>query len=162
MTIRAATAEDLEGIRLIYVDAILHTTAVYEYEPFDAAYMQRWQEDKKANNFPVYVAEEENIVAGFCTYGTFRARAAYYPSKEHSVYVHPEYRSRGLGNALLEKIIAVAKQDGVHTLIGGIDATNEVSIALHKKFGFAEVGNLKEVAYKFDRWLDLVFVQKVL
>jgi phosphinothricin acetyltransferase len=162
MEIRPATTADLEGIRKIYEDAILNTTAVYEYEPFDMAYMQRWWEEKNTHNFPVHVAVEENKIVGFCTYGIFRARPAYYPTKEHSVYVHPEYRGMGIGKMLLEKIIALAKTEGVHTLIGGIDATNQTSIALHEQFGFETVGHLKQVAYKFDRWLDLVFMQKLI
>jgi L-amino acid N-acyltransferase len=162
MNIRTATHADLEIIQEIFNDAILHSTAVYEYEIFTMDYIKKWYEDKIAHAFPVLVLELENRVAGFCTYGTFRQRAAYRTTMEHSVYVHPEFRNQGLGKVLLKTIMESAATNGVHALIGGIDSSNEQSIVLHEKFGFKEVGRLPEVAFKFGKWLDLVFMEIIL
>jgi L-amino acid N-acyltransferase len=161
-SVRAAQISDLCYIQEMYNDAIAHTTAVYEYDPFDEAYMERWWKDKQAGNWPVMVFEKEGDVIAFGTYGTFRARAAYVSCVEHSLYVSHKHQGQGLGKHMLKVLIQMARQDGRHTMIAGIDATNEGSIGLHEKFGFREVGRMPEVAYKFDRWLDLVLLQLIL
>lgn len=157
--LRPARFEDLEAILGIYNEAIETTTAIYEYALFDMAYIHRWWEQKCEASHPVIVAEVEGQVAGFATYGVFRARAAYRTTMEHSVYVHSTFRGSGLGKMLLEHIIDKARNNHVHVLIGGIDADNTLSIALHERFGFRIAGRLHEVAHKFDRWLDLVFME---
>jgi phosphinothricin acetyltransferase len=159
---RMAVEADLEGIRQIYNDAIANTTAVYEYEPFTEAYMQQWFSEKCSRQFPVVVAVSENTVAGFATYGVFRTRAAYFRTMEHSVYVHPGFRQQGIGRDLLRQIEEKARANGVHVLVGGIDAENELSIKLHLEEGFKMAGRIHQAAWKFERWLDLVFVEKVL
>lgn len=160
--IRLATIKDLDIILDIYNHAIKHTTAVYSYDPYTPEMMQDWFEDKKANNFPVYVSTENNEVTGFVTYGKFRMRPAYQHTAEHSIYVHHKHRRKGIAKALMPFIIEVARQNNVHTLIGGIDAENEVSILFHEQFGFNKVAHIKEAGFKFDRWLDLVFMQLIL
>lgn len=162
MIIRAAQQSDLEEIRLIYNHAIHHTTAVYEYEPFSEEYIIGWFNSKSAQGFPVIVAIEDDRLVAFASYGAFRMRAAYQHTMEHSVYVHHEFRGKGIGKIMLSAIIESAKKNNIHALIGGIDSTNELSILMHKKMGFQQVGYLPEVAFKFGRWLDLVFVQKIL
>ncbi len=162
MKLRAATHADLEQIRLIYNDAIANTTAVYEYEPFTTAHMEAWFSEKTDKQFPVIVADLDGKVAGFATYGTFRARAAYFRTMEHSVYVHPDFRRQGLGKILLKEIIRLAKENQVHVLVGGIDAENELSIKLHLYEGFKIAGTIHQAAWKFERWLDLVFMEKIL
>jgi L-amino acid N-acyltransferase len=161
-SVRAAQISDLCYIQEMYNDAIARTTAVYEYDPFDAAYMERWWKDKQAGNWPVIVFEQEGDVIAFGTYGTFRARAAYVSCVEHSLYVSHRHQGQGLGKHMLKVLIQMAREDGRHSMIAGIDATNEGSIRLHEKFGFREVGRMPEVAYKFDRWLDLVLLQLIL
>jgi L-amino acid N-acyltransferase YncA len=160
--IREATANDLDEIQTIYNEAILNTTAIYEYDPFDSAYIHEWWNQRITNNWPVIVAVCEEKVVGFATYGTFRARTAYRTTCEHSVYVLENQRGKGLGKTLLQSIVTAARNNGVHVLIGGIDADNQLSIALHESEGFTIAGHLHEVAYKFDRWLDLVFMEKKL
>jgi phosphinothricin acetyltransferase len=160
--LRPARFDDLEAILGIYNEAIETTTAIYEYACFDNTYMQHWWQQKTDNAQPVIVAEVDGMVVGFATYGVFRARAAYRTTMEHSVYVLGAFRGRGLGKSLLEDIIGRAKSAGVHVLIGGIDAENELSIQLHEKLGFRRAGRLHEVAFKFNRWLDLVFVELIL
>ncbi|MFM7234815.1 MAG: N-acetyltransferase family protein [Flavobacteriales bacterium] len=160
--IREATADDLDSIQTIYNEAILNTTAIYEYAPFDSAYMNEWWNQRITHCWPVLVAEHDEKVVGFATYGTFRARTAYRTTCEHSVYVLENYRGKGLGKTLLQSIVKAARANGVHVLIGGIDADNQLSIVLHESEGFRIAGHLHEVAFKFDRWLDLVFMEKKL
>lgn len=160
--IRAAGIEDLKGIQEIYNEAIANTTAVYEYEPFTDTYIQKWFEEKTANSQPVIVADANGQVAGFATYGIFRQRAAYHRTMEHSVYVHPQFQGQGIGRTLLREIIKKAAGSGVHVLVGGIDAENTKSIRLHESEGFQIAGTIHEAAWKFERWLDLVFVEKKL
>jgi L-amino acid N-acyltransferase YncA len=162
ITLRNAQESDLEGIRHIYNDAIANTTAVYEYEPFTTDFIEQWFKGKEDQHFPVIVAEVDGTVAGFATYGTFRARAAYFRTMEHSVYVHPELRRQGIGKILLKEIISVAQSNQVHVLVGGIDAENELSIKLHLDEGFKIAGTIHQAAWKFERWLDLVFMEKIL
>jgi len=162
MNIRSATHRDLDTILEMYNDAIAHSTAVYEYEPFSQDYIQHWFNEKLKNDHPILVAEENSNVVGFSTFGPFRTRAAYKTTAEHSVYVKKTSQGQGIGKRLVLAIIEEAKKRKVHALIGGIDSTNEESIAFHEKLGFVQVGKLPEVAFKFDKWLDLVFVQKIL
>lgn len=160
--IRPAEEKDLQGILEIYNDAILNTTAIYNYKPYTKAEIEHWFADKKRDNHPVFVTEIDNKIAGFVTYGPFRVRPAYKYSIEHSVYVHPDFRKRGIAKKLLAMIIEVARENNYHAIVAGIDADNKVSIELHKQFHFVEVGHIKQVGYKFNRWLDLTFMELVL
>lgn len=160
--IRSAIEKDLDAILTIYNDAILNTTAVYDYNPHTPKMRFDWFIDKKAHNFPVLVAEKDGIVGGFATYGPFRNWAAYQHTAEHSVYVHPDFRGQGIAKLLLKRIIETAQSNGVHTLIAGIDSDNAVSIYLHQQFGFKEVALFHEVGYKFGRWLNLQCLQLIL
>ncbi len=162
IVIRKATVNDLEAILSIYNEAIANTTAIYEYAGFDQAYIEQWWDQKQHAQHPVLVAECEGTCAGFATYGVFRNRAAYHTTMEHSVYVNPDYQGRGIGRKLLQSIEQSARQSNVHVLIGGIDAENKVSIRLHEQEGFRQAAHLHQVAFKFDRWLDLVFVEKII
>ncbi len=162
MNIRPAKTDDLTDILSMYNDAILNTTAVYEYEPFTETYINHWFKEKEASHFPVLIAENESGILGFATYGTFRHRSAYRTTAEHSVYVKSEFQGQGFGKILLDAILEEAKRNGIHVLVGGIDSSNLISIQLHQKFGFEEVARMKEVAFKFDKWLDLVLMQKIL
>ncbi|MCI3919540.1 GNAT family N-acetyltransferase [Paenibacillus sp. TRM 82003] len=161
--IRAARKEDIPGILEIYNDAILHTTAVYDYEAHTLAMREAWFEAKQSEGFPVLVWEDVGgRVAGFASFGPFRAWAAYRYTVEHSVYVHRDCRGRGLGLALLRAIIAAAEEGGFAVMVAGIDASNEASIRLHEKLGFEPAGTIRRAGYKFDRWLDLTFYQRML
>jgi len=160
--IRPAIHSDLNAILNIYNEAIERTTAIYEYDPFHFSYIDNWWQQRLNEGWPVIVMETEGQVVGFATYGTFRARAAYRTTMEHSVYVLESQRGKGFGKLLLSAIIEAARNNNVHVLIGGIDADNKLSISLHEAQGFRVAGHLHEVAYKFDRWLDLVFMEKIL
>ena len=162
MIIRQAEEKDLPQMLEIYNDVILNTTAVYDYKPHTLEMRKQWFEAKQHEGFPVFVAEEQNRIVGFSSFGPFRAWAAYKYSVENSVYVKASERGRGIGKLLLSPLIDAAKKLNVHTIIASIDATNEASLQLHKSFGFKEAAHFKEVGYKFGRWLDLKFLQLML
>jgi phosphinothricin acetyltransferase len=160
--IRHATENDLPEILGIYNDVIINTTAVYDYEPHTLEMRQQWFKTKQEQGFPVFVATENEKIVGLSSIGPFRAWAAYKFSVENSVYVASDSRGKGIGKLLLPPLIEAAKNLGLHTIIAGIDATNEASIKLHRHFGFEEVAHFKEVGFKFNRWLDLKFLQLVI
>lgn len=141
---------------------ILHSTALYDYHIKPQEYIDTWFADKQSAGWPVIVAVEDNNVVGYGTYGPFRFKDGYKFTVEHSVYVADVHSGKGIGGQLLEELIRLAKVGGYHTMIGGIDAGNAGSIAFHKKYGFTEAGLLKETGFKFGRWLDLLFMQKML
>ena len=162
MIVRHAIENDLPQILKIYNDVIVNTTAVYEYEPHTLEMRTTWFKTKQQQGFPVFVAEENDKILGLSSIGPFRAWAAYKYSVENSVYVASDCRGRGIGKLLLQPLIEAAKQLKLHTIIAGIDASNEASIKLHRHFGFDEVAHFKEVGYKFNRWLDLKFLQLII
>jgi phosphinothricin acetyltransferase len=144
-------------------DAILNSTALYEYRPRELASIGTWFEDKRSGGFPVWGAvDDAGMLLGFASYGTFRAKPAYKYSVEHSVYVAQGQQGRGVGQALMRRLIQSANDQQLHTLIGGIDAENTRSIAFHEKLGFEHVGTIKQAGFKFGRWLDLAFYQLLL
>ena len=160
--IRNAEEKDLPAILAIYNDVIVNTTAVYDYEPHTPAMRLAWFNAKKEQGFPVFVAEENGKVLGLSSIGPFRAWAAYQFSVENSIYVAADARGKGIGKMLMTPIIDAARQLGMHTMLAGIDASNEASIQLHKDFGFEEVAHFKQVGWKFGRWLDLKFLQLII
>lgn len=162
ITIRLATENDLPQILDIYNEIIKNTTAVYYYEPHTLEMRRQWFEERKQQGFPVFVAEENGIILGMSSIGPFRVPTAYRFSVENTVHVAAQARGRGVGKLLMPPIIEAAKQLKMHTIIAGIDASNEVSLGLHRSFGFVEVAHFKEVGFKFDRWLDLKFLQLIL
>jgi L-amino acid N-acyltransferase len=150
-------------ILAILNEAIENSTALYDYRPRTMAMMEGWFDVKDKGRYPVIGAIDENgQLLGFASYGPFRAWPAYKYSVEHSVYVERNARGRGVGKLLLEAIIERARVQQYHNVIGGIDATNEVSVSLHKRFGFECCGRVRHAGFKFGRWLDLDFYQLIL
>jgi len=162
IVIRDAREADLAAMLAIYNDAVLTTTAVYDYKPRSGEQQVAWFKSKQEQSVPVLVAEDDGAVVGFASYGPFRPWPAYLHSVENSLYVAPEQRGRGIGSLLLPALIQRAVERGLHTMIAGIDATNEASLRLHMKFGFERVAQFHEVGWKFERWLDLAFLQLML
>ncbi|MFV5695319.1 GNAT family N-acetyltransferase [Flavobacterium sp. LB3P122] len=160
--IRPAVFADIDTILEIVNHEILHSTSNYDYEPRDFETQKLWFEDKLEKNLPIIVAEFENGAIGFASYGPFRQKIGYQFTVEHSVYVAQEFIGKGVGKQLLAELIRLAKEQDYHVMIGAIDAENSGSIAFHEKFGFKVVGTIREVGYKFDHWLDLVFMQLIL
>jgi phosphinothricin acetyltransferase len=152
-----------EAIRSIFNEAIANSTALYDYKPRSAEVIQAWFEAKAKGRFPVIGAVGDNgEFMGFASYGTFRAFPAYKYTVEHSVYVDSRFRGRGVGRRLLEEIIKAACGQDYHVMVGGIDAANTVSIALHERLGFKHCGTIRQAGFKFGRWLDLAFYQLIL
>ncbi|MCX2681330.1 GNAT family N-acetyltransferase [Galbibacter sp. EGI 63066] len=157
--IRQAEIKDIDKILEIVNYEILNSTVLYDYKKRTYDQQLKWFEQKKADGMPVIVAENNTTVVGFGTYGIFRPWAAYQFSIEHSIYVSKDSRANGVGKKLISRLIELAKEGGFHMMIAGVDGLNEKSIDFHKKFGFQEIGTFKEVGFKFDKWLDLKFLQ---
>ncbi len=144
----------------IFNDAILNSTALWDYAPRSIETMEPWFALKEARRFPVVgMVGEPGQLAGFATYGTFRERPAYKYSIEHSVYVHKDHRGLGIGTQLLTHLIARARQQEYHAMVGGIEASNTASRELHRRLGFECCGTVRQAGFKFGRWLDLEFWQ---
>lgn len=143
-------------------EAIENSTALYDYKHRTPESMVNWFETKKSGSFPVIGVMVNDQLAGFASYGVFRPWPAYKYTVEHSVYVHKEHRGKGFGLALMKELIAEAKRQEFHVMVGGIDVANTSSIAMHEKLGFMSGGVIKQAAFKFGCWLDLGFYQLVL
>ena len=160
--IRAAAEEDLQAILDIYNEAIIHSTAVYDYKPHTLQDRKQWFADKQAAGDPVLVYESEGMVVGFAAFGQFRAWPAYKYCVEHSIYVGEAGKRKGVGSALLQELIGIATEREYATMVAGIDETNLGSIRLHEKYGFRHAGTIEKAGYKFGRWLNLAFYQLML
>jgi L-amino acid N-acyltransferase len=160
--IDGATRGDLPQILAIYNEVIRNSTAVYTEEELTPAQGETWFDAKMGQGFPLIVARDASGIAGFGTFGDFRAWPCYRHSVEHSVHVRSDRRGKGVGRALIRELLARAAASSKHVMIAGIDADNAVSIGLHRSLGFASVGHFHEVGFKFGRWLDLVFMECIL
>jgi phosphinothricin acetyltransferase len=162
LNIRPTTEKDLEAILKIYNEVVLTSTATFEEVPRLLSELVSDFENKKKLGFPWIVAEVESQVVGYGTYGKFRNASGYNPTVEHSLHIHSDFRNRGIGSKILKQLIVLAQEQGRHAMIAGIDASNTGSIRLHERFGFKEVSRLPQVAKKFSRWLDLIFMQLII
>jgi L-amino acid N-acyltransferase YncA len=161
--IRPAQVSDLAAITRIYEHAVRHGTASFEIEPPDEREMARRYEALRAGGYPYLVAELNNEIMGYAYAGPHRARPAYRWSVEDSVYIAPASQRRGIGRALLERLIAEAEAGGFRQMIAVIgDSANAASIELHRTAGFRMVGTFDNVGFKFGRWLDSVLMQRTL
>jgi L-amino acid N-acyltransferase YncA len=161
-TISAAARGHLPEIRDIYNEVIRNSTAVFSDVEVTLENREAWFEAKCAAGFPVLAAADASGVVGFGTLGEFRTWPGYRYSVEHSLHVRADRRGRGVGRALVLALLEEAARMQKHVMIAGIDAQNVTSIALHEKLGFQASGELKEVAFKFGRWLDLKFMQRLI
>ena len=159
--IRPYSTEDTQAILDIINYNILNSTALYDYHPRSLTQQTTILEEKLTKDFPVIVAFADKKVVGFGYYSEFRFREAYKFTVEHSVYVANDYHGKGIGKLLMETLINLARKQKLHTMIAVIDSENQSSVEFHEKFGFKTVGIIKESGYKFDRWLDSVFMQLV-
>ncbi|QBN17992.1 GNAT family N-acetyltransferase [Flavobacterium nackdongense] len=160
--IRPYKTDDTQAILDIINHNILHSTALYDYKIRNYEQQKTILEEKINKNFPVIVAEYNGLVTGFGMYSEFRFREAYKFTVEHSVYVNEDFHGQGIGKLLLQELISLAKNQKLHTMIAVIDSENQASVEFHENFGFKTVGIIKESGYKFDRWLDSVFMQLIL
>jgi phosphinothricin acetyltransferase len=160
--IRDAVPADAAGILPMYNEAVRETTAIFDTGESDLAGRETWLAKRQEAGFPVLIAEVDGAFAGFASFGEFRAWDGYRFTVEHSIYVDPARHREGIGRALLAALIERARAARKHAMVAGIEASNSGSIALHVALGFEEVGRMPQVAEKFGRWLDLVFLQLML
>lgn len=163
LTIRPARLEDCPGILAIYNDAVLTTTASYDYEPRTLAHREEWLASHERERMAVLVAESSmDGIIGWSALNKFHDRVGYRFTSENSVYVAEAWRGRGVGGRLLAPLVEAARVRGLHAIIACIDAQNEASLRLHRRFGFGPVGLFRQVGYKFDRWLDVAYLELLL
>ena len=162
-TIRPVIAADLSAITAIYDHAVRHDTATFELEPPNLAEMTRRCTTLLDDGFPYLAATIGDNVVGFAYAGHYRARPAYRFTVENSIYLAPSAQRRGIGTALLNELIGQSERRGYRQMIAVIgDSANTASIALHARAGFEMVGTLRNVGFKFGRWLDTVLMQREL
>jgi phosphinothricin acetyltransferase len=160
--ISAAARAQLSEIRDIYNEVIRNSTAVFSDVEVTLEDREAWFDAKRTAGFPVLAATDPSGVVGFGTFGDFRTWPGYRHSVEHTLHVRADYRGRGVGRALVQALLQEAARMQKHVMIAGIDAQNVTSVALHEKLGFQVVGELKEVGFKFGRWLDLKFLHRLI
>jgi L-amino acid N-acyltransferase len=164
LSVCEATERDLPAVLAIDNEVIATSTAVYSLEPSTLAERQTWFRSRCLMGFPVIVAlDSDNEVVGFASFAEWRgAWPGYRYTVEHTVHVRHDIRGLGVGRALVEDLFPRALALGKHVMIGGIDAANDASIRFHERLGFERVALFREVGHKFDRWLDLIFMQRFL
>ena len=161
--IRPSRDEDLPAICAIYGHHVLHATGTFETVPPTEAEMAARRADVLAKGLPYLVVEDAGQVLGFAYCQWFKPRPAYRFSAEDSIYLHPDARGRGLGRELLAALIEQAQQAGLRKLIAVIgDSANAASIGVHRSQGFEPAGVIRNCGWKFDRWLDIVLMEKTL
>ena len=159
--IRDANEADLQAIDDIYNFYVVHSVATYQEELNTIARRHEWFARHGAKH-PVIVAEADSTVLGWGSISPYHARSAYSRTVENSVYVRADHLRCGIGRALLAELVNRAAASGHHAIIAAIDAEQPGSIALHEAMGFVRAGHFKEVGFKFGRWLDVVYLQKIL
>ena len=160
--IRRAQTSDLPAITQIYNEAGVWTTASYDTEPVSVANRAAWLALHEVRDHPVLVLLDDDQVVGYAEYDSFRDKAGYAHTVEHTLYIREGYRSAGGGRMLLSALVDHARGQRVHAMLGFIDSANADSIQFHRSLGFHEVARLPEVGRKFGRWLDVVIVQRIL
>ena len=161
VTIRAATEADLPAINDIYNYFVLHSTCTYQEEPETIENRRLWFQQHRELH-PIIAAQVGDQVVGWGSLSPYHRRSAYRRTVENSVYVHHQYHRCGIGSLLLEDLILRARHLGHRAIIAGIDADQAGSVALHARCGFEKVGHMKQVGFKFDRWLDVIYMQLLL
>jgi phosphinothricin acetyltransferase len=163
LTIRPSTDADLPAITAIYADNVLHGTGTFELEVPDEAEMSRRRADVLSKGLPWLVAESGSRVLGYAYANHFRPRRAYRFCVEDSIYLHADARGHGVGRLLLAELVARCEAAGARQMLAVIgDSANAGSIGVHRALGFEHTGLLKAAGWKFDRWLDVVLMQRAL
>lgn len=163
MLIRSANDSDAGAIAAIYNHYVANTVVTFEVDEVSSDEMGRRLREKQADSFPWLVAETGNQVVGFAYAGSWHARKAYCFSAETTVYLSPDHSGQGIGSDLYRTLIdSLSANTEIHTLIGGIALPNDASVALHEKFGFEKAAHYREVGFKFDRWIDVGYWQRML
>ena len=162
MEIRDARVDDLPDLLAIYNEVIATSTAIYTEQPATLDDRVTWWNARVAQGYPVLVATDSSGVIGFASFGDFRAWPGYRFTVEHSIHVRADRRGSGVGTTLMRVLLAKAAGLGKHVMIAGVDADNQASLQFHERLGFSRVAHFSQVGFKFERWLDLVFLQRFL
>jgi L-amino acid N-acyltransferase YncA len=162
MHIRDVIETDLLAILEIHNDAILTSTANWNYHPDTLEGRADLLKELRAKNHCFIAAFEDETLLGYAYFNDFRKRDAYYKTVEHSVYVHKNHHRKGVARSLMVELMNAAQRTQKHVMIGALEASNEPSIALHIALGFIETGRLQQIGYKFNRYMDLVLMQKLI
>lgn len=161
VVIRPAIESDLVAINDIYNHYVLHSTCTYQEAPEPIEDRRQWLH-RHGERHPVIVAEMGGCVVGWGSLSPYHARSAYRRTVENSVYVHHQHHRQGIGALILGDLIVRARHLGHHAIIAGIDAEQIASMALHARFHFKKVGHFKQVGFKYDRWLDVIYMELML
>ncbi|MFE9832441.1 GNAT family N-acetyltransferase [Streptomyces halstedii] len=161
--IRPAVPADLNAVAEIFTHYVCHTVITFEEAPPPVAAWRRHLDDLAAQKLPFLVAELSGEVVGYAYAAPWRPKPAYRHTVENSIYLAPGRTGRGLGGALLEALLAACSRSHVRQMIAVIaDADTDASVALHRRYGFTDVGRLAAVGYKHDRWIDTLLMQRTL
>ncbi|BBF77005.1 MAG TPA: N-acetyltransferase [Acinetobacter ursingii] len=162
--LRPATQDDLEQILAIYNHEIMTGVANWNDQAKSLETYMHWFEQLQQDQYPMWIAYDpvQQRVAGYAYYAAFRTISGYKHTIEHSVFISPDYKRRGLGKTLMHKLIELATAQGFHIMIGAIDSENTASLVLHQHLGFVQTGYLPQVGQKFGQWRDLVLMQRQL
>jgi len=159
--LRPMTRGDLDAVNAIYNHFVRHSTCTYQLEPETAAARAAWFDDHGPAH-PLLVAERGGTVVGRGSLSRYNPRGGYARTVENSVYVAHDVHRQGIGSLILGELVALARTHSHHLIVAGIDAAQEASVALHTRFDFTHAGRFSEAGFKFDRWLDVVYMQLVL
>jgi L-amino acid N-acyltransferase YncA len=162
MRTRLAEPRDAEVTREIYNLEVVEATVTFDLVPRSLAEQRAWIAEHSGGHPAIVAVDDNDEVVGFASLSPFRPRPAYSPTVEDSVYVHREKRGQGIGELLLRDLLAVATDNGFHSVMARIVGGHDTSIALHARCGFEQVGCEREVGRKFGKWLDVVLMQKML
>jgi phosphinothricin acetyltransferase len=163
LLIRPSTPDDVPALAAIYGWHVLHGTGTFELEPPDATEMARRRDDVLAKGLPWLVAERGGTVLGYAYANHFRPRKAYRFCLEDSIYLAPEAQGQGIGRLLLAELMAQCEARGARQMLAVIgDSANAGSIGVHRTLGFEQTGLIRSAGWKFDRWLDVVMMQRAL
>ena len=162
LTVRSARPEDALQVSEIYNHYIQTSTITFEEEPVSAAEMAARILEIQSLSYPWLVATAANDVLGYAYAGKWKVRAAYKHASEITVYVRPGQERSGVGSALYQQLLPALKAGGVRAAIGGVALPNDARVRLHEKFGFEKCAHFKEVGFKFNRWIDVAYWQRIL
>jgi L-amino acid N-acyltransferase YncA len=160
--IRPATPADGQSLARIYNHYVTTTVVTFEEDPVEPSEMSLRVEEVRSASLPWLIIEEAGAILGYAHASKWKGRCAYRFSVESTVYLDPLHVGRGLGSLLYNRLLPILNEGGIHTVLGGIALPNEGSVALHEKFGFQKIAHLKEVGFKFGRWIDVGYWQRIL
>jgi phosphinothricin acetyltransferase len=162
LLIRDAVKEDFSGIAEIYNDAVLHSTAIFREIPITVEDALSLWRSRLEERYPTIVAWRENRIVGYASFATFRSSPGYLYTVEHTVHVEAAARGTGVGSGLVCELISRAQGLGKHVMVGAVDAENIGSLRFHERLGFKRVARFEQVGFKFNHYLDLIFVQRLI